>query len=158
MNLYISVADKRLFYIRVRHVFRDLQAGPNAKPVDEREELYGSMVPIYVDAEGGSLYDAMDLALGREKIDYKGVEDCEKTTTITYLPPILQIQIVRAQFNRDVGAGYKENAHLELEPKIYMDRYMESTDGDLSSRRDDYWRWKVDLDRLQKEKSELLRK
>jgi len=137
---------------------RDLKAGPNAKPVDEREELYGSMVPIYVDAEGGSLYDAMDLALGREKVEYQGVEDCEKTTTITYLPPILQIQIVRAQFNRDVGAGYKENAHLELEPKIYMDRYVETLDDDLSARRDDYWKWKVELAAVQMKKAELLRK
>jgi ubiquitin carboxyl-terminal hydrolase 25 len=136
-----------------------LQAGINAKPVDEREELFGSMVPIYVDAEiGGSLYDAIDLALGREKIEYQGIGECEKSTTVTYLPPILQIQIVRAQFNRSVGAGYKENAHLELESKIYMDRYMESVDGDLETRRDDYWKWKVELDHAQKKKSELLRK
>jgi ubiquitin carboxyl-terminal hydrolase 25 len=127
--------------------------------VDEREELYGSMVPVYVDAEiGGSLYDAIDLALGREKIEYQGIGECEKITTVTSLPPILQIQIVRAQFNRSVGAGYKENAHLELESKIYMDRYMESTDDDLSTRRDDYWKWKVELDRAQRKKAELLRK
>jgi ubiquitin carboxyl-terminal hydrolase 25 len=143
----------------VKHVFRDLQAGPNAKPVDEREELYGSMVPVYVDAEiGGSLYDAIDLALGREKIDYQGVGECEKSTTVTYLPPILQIQIVRAQYNRSVGAGYKENAHLELESKIYMDRYVESDDDDLSVRRDDYWKWKVELDRAQRKRNELMRK
>lgn len=150
---------KRLFYIRVKHVFRDLQATPQAKPVDEREELYGSMVPIYVDAEiGGSLYDAIDLALGREKIEYKGIGECEKQTTITYLPPVLQIQIVRTQFNRSVGAGYKENAHLELESKIYMDRYMEAMDSDLTTRRDDYWNWKVELEHAQRRKAELLKK
>ena len=140
-------------------MFRDLQAGPDAKPVDEREELYGSMVPIYIDAEiGGSLYDAIDLALGREQIEYQGVGQCEKRTTVTYLPPILQIQIVRAQYNRSVGAGYKENAHLALESKIYMDRYMEVTDADLTTRRDDYWKWKVELERAQRKKAELLKK
>lgn len=143
----------------MKHVFRDLQAGPSAKPVDEREELYGSMVPIYVDAEiGGSLYDAIDLALGREKIEYQGVGECEKSTTVTNLPPILQIQIVRAQYNRNVGAGYKENTHLELESKIYMDRYVESDDDDLSVRRDDYWKWKVELERAQRKRNELMRK
>ena len=150
----------RLFYIRVKHVFREMQASPSAKPIEEKEELFGSMVPVYVDAEtGGSLYDAIDLALGREQIEYKGIGEAEKSTTITFLPPILQIQIVRTQFNRSVGAGYKENAHLELESKIFMDRYMEvSGDEELSARRDDYWRWKVSLDRAQKKRAELLRK
>ena len=117
------------------------------------------MVPIYVDAEvGGSLYDAIDLALGREKIEYQGVGEVEKSTTVTYLPPILQFQIVRAQFNRSVGAGYKENAHIELETKIYMDRYVDSNEKDFTSRRDDYWTWKVELEVAQKKKTELLKK
>jgi ubiquitin carboxyl-terminal hydrolase 25 len=143
----------------VRHLFRNLQAEANAPPVDEREELYGSMVPIYVDAEvGGTLYDAIDLALGREKIEYQGVGEVEKSTTVTYLPPILQFQIVRAQFNRSVGAGYKENAHIELESKIYMDRYVDMEDDDLNTRRDDYWKWKVELEKAQGKRAELLKK
>jgi len=140
-------------------VFRDLQAGKNAKPVDEKEELYGSMLPIFVEPGiGGSMYDALDRALGREQIEYKGVETCERSTTVTYLPPILQIHIARAQYNRSVGAGYKENAHLELESKIYMDRYMESTDSDLRTRRDDYWQWKFELESAERKKAELLKK
>jgi len=148
-----------LFYIRVREVFRDLQAGSAAEPIDEKEENHGSMLHIYVDPEiGGSLYDAIDRSLGREKIEYKGVEDCEKRTTVTYLPPVLQFQIVRTQFNRSVGAGYKENAHLELESKIYMDRYIDPTDAELASRQDDYWEWKVELEATQRKKAELLKK
>jgi ubiquitin carboxyl-terminal hydrolase 25 len=140
-------------------VFRDLQAGPNAKPIDDKEELYGSILPVYVVAQiEGSLYDAIDRALGREKIEYKGVEDCEKTTTVTYLPPILQIQIVRAQYNRTSGAGYKENTHLELESKIYMDRYMDSTDVELTTRQDDYWKWKLELEHVQRCKAGLLQR
>jgi ubiquitin carboxyl-terminal hydrolase 25/28 len=117
------------------------------------------MLPVYIDPEiGGSLYDAIDRALGRERIEYRGVENCEKSTTVTYLPPILQIQIVRAQFNRSVGAGYKENTHLELEPKIYMDRYMDARDPDFSTRQDDYWKWKMELETAQRKKAEILRK
>ena len=117
------------------------------------------MLPVYIDPEiGGSLYDAIDRALGRERIEYRWVEDCEKSTTVTYLPPILQIQIVRAQFNRSVGAGYKENTHLELEPKIYMDRYMDARDPDFSTRQDDYWKWKMELETAQRKKAEILRK
>lgn len=117
------------------------------------------MLPVYIDPEiGGSLYDAIDRALGRERIEYRGVEHCEKSTTVTYLPPILQIQIVRAQFNRSVGAGYKENTHLELESKIYMDRYMDSMDADFSTRQDDYWKWKMELETAQKKKADVLRK
>lgn len=143
----------------MKQAFRDLQAGPSAKPIDEKEELYGSMLPVYIDPEiGGSLYDAIDRALGRERIEYRGVEDCEKSTTVTYLPPVLQIQIVRAQFNRSVGAGYKENTHLELESKIYMDRYMDSTDPDFNTRQDDYWKWKMELESAQRKKAEILRK
>jgi hypothetical protein len=117
------------------------------------------MVPIYVDAQvGGSLFDAIDLALGREKIEYQGVGEAEKDTTVTYLPPILQFQIVRAQFNRSVGAGYKENAHIELESKIYMDQYVDNDENDFNARRDDYWKWKVELEQAQKKKTELLKK
>jgi ubiquitin carboxyl-terminal hydrolase 25/28 len=152
--------NSSLFYIRVKHVFRAMPVTPSANPIEEKEELFGSMVPVYVDATAtSSLYDAIDLALGREQIEYKGIGEAEKSTTITSLPPILQIQIVRTQFNRSVGAGYKENAHLELESKIFMDRYMEIVgDEELAARRDDYWKWKVELDAAQKKKTELLRK
>jgi Ubiquitin carboxyl-terminal hydrolase len=156
----LAPPNSRLFYIRVKHVFRAMPVTPSANPIEEKEELFGSMVPVYVDATAtSSLYDAIDLALGREQIEYKGIGEAEKSTTITSLPPILQIQIVRTQFNRSVGAGYKENAHLELESKIFMDRYMEiEGDDELAARRDDYWKWKVELESAQKKKTELLRK
>src|SRR5579859_1778116 len=116
------------------------------------------MLHVYIDPEiGGSLYDAIDRALGRERIEYRGIEDCEKSTTVTYLPPILQIQIVRAQYDRSVGAGYKENTHLELESKIYMDRYMDSSDGELRTRQDDYWKWKMELESVQRKKAEIMK-
>jgi hypothetical protein len=77
---------------------------------------------------------------------------------VTYLPPILQIQIVRAQYNRTSGAGYKENTHLELESKIYMDRYLDSTDVELTTRQDDYWKWKLELEQVQRCKAGLLQR
>jgi hypothetical protein len=141
-------------------VFRDLHAPPTAKPIEEREEVLGSMLHIYVDPDvSGTLYDAIDRSLGREKIDYNGVESCEKRTNVSYLPPVLQIQIVRTQFNRSVGAGYKENAHLELESRIYMDRYMVAEDDpEMSLRQDDYWRWKAELEIVLQKRAQLLRK
>jgi ubiquitin carboxyl-terminal hydrolase 25/28 len=127
--------------------------------VDEKEELYGSILPVYVTPQSnGTLYDAIDLSLGREKIEYRGVGECEKITTVTHLPPVLQIQIVRAQYDRFMGAGYKENTHMELEPKIYMDRYMDSTDDELTKRQDDYWKWKSELEQAHRSKASLLKK
>ena len=82
----------------------------------------------------------------------------EFCTTVTYLRPILQFQIVRAQFNRTADAVYTENAQIELESKIYMDRYVDNDENDFNARRDDYWKWKVELEQAQKKKTELLRR
>jgi hypothetical protein len=71
---------------------------------------------------------------------------------------MLQFYLVRAQFNPTAGAVYKENTRIEWESNIYMDRYVDDDENDFSAWRDDYWKWKVELEQAQKTKAELLKK
>ncbi|KAF9116753.1 ubiquitin-specific protease ubp2 [Mortierella sp. AM989] len=46
--------------------------------------------------------------------------------TVTELPPILQIHLMRAQFDRKGNTSYKSNATVTIPKRIYMDQYLES--------------------------------
>jgi len=44
------------------------------------------------------------------------------------LPPLLQIQLQRVQFNRDTLQPYKSQAYVKFGETIYMDRFMDNAD------------------------------
>ncbi|KAF8982330.1 ubiquitin-specific protease ubp2 [Entomortierella lignicola] len=46
--------------------------------------------------------------------------------TVTELPPILQIHLMRTQFDRKGNTSYKSNATVTIPKRIYMDQYLES--------------------------------
>ncbi|KAF9359839.1 ubiquitin-specific protease ubp2 [Mortierella sp. AD094] len=46
--------------------------------------------------------------------------------TVTELPPILQIHLMRTQFDRKGNTSYKSNATVAIPKRIYMDQYLES--------------------------------
>lgn len=81
----------------------------------------------------------------------------EQFGAISKLPPILQIQVQRVQFDPVKKSSFKSTHHLDLKETIYLDRYMDTQKQDIVKRRKDCWAWKRRLVGLQNRKAELLR-
>jgi ubiquitin carboxyl-terminal hydrolase 25/28 len=114
---------------------------------------------IKVDVAGGSrdIYAAIDGAFDVQKISVENGE-AEQYGSITNIPPILQIQVQRVQFDPVKKSSFKSTNHLDLLQLIYMDRYMDTTKPEVINRRRQSWEWKRKLKSLEARRAELLRK
>lgn len=124
--------------------------------VRSKEELW---CDIKVDVASGSrdIYAAIDGAFDAQKVHVDG-EIAEQFGSISKLPPILQIQVQRVQFDPVKKTSYKSTHHLELKETIYLDRYMDTQQEELMNRRRQCWAWKDTLRVLEARREELLRK
>lgn len=111
---------------------------------------------IKVDVASGprDIYAALDGAYDVQQVEVGGALE-PQYTTISQLPPVLQVHVQRAQFDPEKKSSFKSDHHLELKETIYMDRYMDTHDEDLMQRRWECWKWKKDLIRLEARKKEL---
>ncbi|KAF9435405.1 ubiquitin-specific protease ubp2 [Entomortierella beljakovae] len=62
-----------------------------------------------------------------EEADVKGSEGMlNRDITVTELPPILQIHLMRAQYDRQGNTSYKSNANVIIPEYLFMDQFLES--------------------------------
>ncbi|EQL34025.1 ubiquitin thiolesterase [Blastomyces dermatitidis ATCC 26199] len=122
--------------------------------VRSKEESWSD---IKVDVASGSkdIYSAIDGAFDVQKVEVDGAE-VEQYGAISKLPPVLQIQVQRVQFDQVKKSSFKSTHHLELKETIYLDRYMDSNKHNLDERRRECWRWKDELRKLRARKAELI--
>ncbi|KAI3166891.1 hypothetical protein DTO039G3_6158 [Penicillium roqueforti] len=140
---------KDLFYGQTRS-YISTDKGTRSK--DER------WCDIKVDVAHGSrnIYDAIDGAFDIQKISVEN-SVAEQFASISQLPPVLQIQVQRVQFDPVKKCSFKSTNHLGLLETIYMDRYMDTKNPDVVDRRTQCWEWKASLKRLEARREELLR-
>lgn len=81
----------------------------------------------------------------------------EQFGAISKLPPVLQIQVQRVQFDPIKKSSFKSTHHLELKETIYLDRYMDTQHPEIMNRRRQGWEWKNTLKTLEDRRAELLR-
>ncbi|KAI9680790.1 MAG: ubiquitin-specific protease ubp2 [Caeruleum heppii] len=132
---------KQMFYgkVKVRN-----EAG------NARRENVEAFADIKINVSSGSrdIYSALDEAFDvQEVILDDGV--FQQYSSITHLPPVLQVFVQRVQFDKEKSRTYKSESHLGLRETIYMDRYMDSEDTPLLTKRRETWRWKHQLSLLQ---------
>jgi len=129
---------KRLFYNKQKEYSIDTGGAIRCT-----QEVYQS--DIKVNAKFGSIHAALDDAIYRpEESQY---------TTISQLPPVLQILVGRTGYKRETNTSFKIENHLKLEEKIYMDRYMDfSEKTDLAERHRKIWGWKKKIENLEDRK------
>ncbi|OJJ49211.1 hypothetical protein ASPZODRAFT_111904 [Penicilliopsis zonata CBS 506.65] len=141
---------KDLFYGRTKS-YISAAAGVRSK-----EELW---CDIKVDVASGprDIYSAIDGAFDVQKVDVEGAV-AEQYGAISKLPPVLQIQVQRVQFDPVKKSSFKSTHHLELLDTIYMDRYMDTQNLEILNRRRECWQWKNKLKTLEARRDELLRK
>ena len=124
--------------------------------VRSKEELWSD---IKVDVATGTrdIYAAIDGAFDAQRVDVEGTE-VEQFGAISKLPPVLQIQVQRVQFDQVKKTSFKSTHHLDLKETIYLDRYMDTSDADINQRRQESWVWKEEIRNLEARKAELMRK
>ncbi|KAJ7597723.1 hypothetical protein C8J56DRAFT_920783 [Mycena floridula] len=117
---------KRLFYGKTRQVLgAPLDTSKSRAPIDPKVELF-SHLPVNVDEEGFDLYDG----LGRyfdDVVEYEG-QRVPMQMSLIDLPPLLQIQLQRVQFDRDTLQSWKSQAYVKFGETIYLDRFLDSAD------------------------------
>ncbi|KAI0686832.1 cysteine proteinase [Cytidiella melzeri] len=122
------VVDSRLLFYgkkrqRLTHLRETDAMRPRAHSTHEKEDLF-SHLHLNVADEGIDLYDG----LGRYFDDVVEVEGTKKRmeVTIVDLPPLLQIQLQRVQFDRETQQAYKSQAYVKFGETLCMDRFLDS--------------------------------
>jgi ubiquitin carboxyl-terminal hydrolase 25 len=136
---------KRLFFGKQKVITTSKDGKARTK-----EEVF-SDIKVQVTSGPRDIYEALEDVFDEQEV-VVGTSKEPQYTSISLLPPILQIHIARAQFNKKLGSVFKSNHHLEFPPQLFMDRYLESEDKELHQRRTDSWEWKKELAKLEKRK------
>lgn len=139
---------KNLFFGKLKSYTKNEQGVIRAK------EEFISDIKVDVASGPRDIYAALDGAFDVQEVEVGGSLE-PQYTTISQLPPVLQIMVQRAQFDPETKTTVKSNNHLGLRETIYMDRYIDSSDPELQHRRQESWNWKRDLVTLQARKLEL---
>ena len=126
----------------------------NNKGAIRTKEEYMSDIKVDVASGSRDIYAALDGAYDVQEVEVGGGVE-PQYTSISRLPPVLQIHVQRVQFNLTTRSSFKSNNHLQLKETIYMDRYMDSDDPELLERRQQCWQWKKQLLRLENRREQL---
>lgn len=112
---------------------------------------------LFVDVASGpkTIYEALDGAFDVQQVQVDGTYQ-PQYSTVSQLPPILNILVQRAQYDQTKSSAFKSVNHLDLEETIYMDRYIDSDDKDLLQRRTQSWDWKRQLRQLEARREDLM--
>ncbi|KAG6836077.1 hypothetical protein H0H93_011620 [Arthromyces matolae] len=102
---------------------------PTGSSVHEKEDLF-SHLPVNV-TEDSDIYDGLS-GYFDDVVEFNG-EKRRMEVTLVDLPPVLQIQLQRVQFNRETLQPYKSQAYVKFWETIYMDRFMDNADSEKKS-------------------------
>ena len=139
---------KDLFFGKQKSYTTDKQGKTRTK------EEYMSDIKIDVATGSRDIYAALDGAYDVQDVEV-GVGVEPQYTSISVLPPVLQVHVQRSLYDREKKAAFKSTNHLALREIIFMDRYMDSNNPELLERRRQCWQWKKELYLLEKRRAQL---
>jgi len=115
---------KRLFYGKLRQRLRPQTMDPSAPraSLHEREDVF-SHLPVNVTHDSFDLYDGLS-GYFDDVVEYEG-KRARMEVTLVELPPILQIQLQRVQFDRETVQAYKSHTYVKFGETISMDRFLD---------------------------------
>ena len=105
-------------------------------------------VNVFSDPPPPDIYAALDGAFDEQDVEVGGAVE-PQYTTISLLPPILQVHINRTDFDRAKQTNVKSNHLFDFQDILYMDRYLDLANDDLVKRRTQKWAWKKQLSNLE---------
>ncbi|OJT05642.1 hypothetical protein TRAPUB_3565 [Trametes pubescens] len=125
---------KRLFYGKKRQRLTSLSPTDDAihqSSIHEKEDLF-SHLHVNVADEGFDIYDGLARYFD-DVVELVGQKKRMEVSLVD-LPPLLQIQLQRVQFNRETQQAYKSQAYVKFGETIYMDRFMDSANPEKKAR------------------------
>ncbi|CAE6338647.1 unnamed protein product [Rhizoctonia solani] len=123
---------KKLFYGKLLQRLRPI-VDPTSSPttskrmatVHEKEDLFSHLL-VNVSDEGFDLYDGLS-GYFEDEVEHGGRRSRMEVSLLD-LPPILQIQLQRVQFNRETMQAFKSNAYVKFEETLLLDRFLANMD------------------------------
>lgn len=127
-----SSVVKRLFYGTLRQrLIAPTHEGARAVSTHDSENVF-SILPVSVSDEGYDLYDGLSSYFhSTAQLDSNTVS---MEITLVDLPPVLQIQLQRVQWDRETGQSWKSQAYVKFGETICMDRFLDSANPDKRAR------------------------
>ncbi|ESX00072.1 hypothetical protein KL918_005220 [Ogataea parapolymorpha] len=148
---------KQLFYGKTKQILMPVDPVTKEELSSARartkEERFLNLI-VNIGDHPRDIYDALDTYFTEDLLQLDN-EEVKRSLTITELPKILQIQIQRVQFDRERLIPVKSIEPLPFKEDLYMDRYMETTDSELISKRKEVFRWKRQIAELQERRRKL---
>ncbi|KAH9033483.1 hypothetical protein EDB85DRAFT_2289382 [Lactarius pseudohatsudake] len=127
-----SSVVKRLFYGTLRQrLIAPAPEGARAVSTHDSENVF-SILPVSVSDEGYDIYDGLSNYFhSTAQLDSNTVS---MEITLVDLPPVLQIQLQRVQWDRETGQSWKSQAYVKFGETICMDRFLDSANPDKKAR------------------------
>ncbi|RCK58839.1 Ubiquitin carboxyl-terminal hydrolase 2 [Candida viswanathii] len=143
---------KKLFYGKTKQTITPLDKSFKSRVSLER---FFSLI-INVSDHPKSIYDALDYYFNEDIVKLEeGL--VKKSITILELPQILQFHVQRVMFDRERLMAYKSIEPIPFSDKIYLDRYLDTEDEEILTKRNQVFEWKREIKSLQDQKAELLK-
>ncbi|KAI6048070.1 hypothetical protein EDC04DRAFT_2886852 [Pisolithus marmoratus] len=117
---------KRLFYGKLGQRISVLPDQRRSRSsVHEKQDLF-SHLPVNVIDSGIDIYDGLS-GYFDDIVEFEGSK-ARMEVSLIELPPLLQIQLQRVQFNRETLQPYKSQVYVKFGETIYMDRFLDTAD------------------------------
>jgi hypothetical protein len=145
-----------MFYGKMRQRL-ELSDPTAPEPVRVQEEPFFSLL-VDVAEEGRTVYDGLDNVFDDSLVTVSSTE-ARRTVALIGVPPILQIQLQRVQYDRIEKKIFKSNAYMQFGETISMDRYLEVDPNDVEAvaRRDRTNELKRQMEKARARLAELTR-
>lgn len=101
-----------------------------SEPIRTRDDPFFSLlVDVPPTSFDRDIYDGLDSVFDNSTVEIEG-RSAKRSVTLLDLPPVLQIQLQRVQYDREKGRIFKSNAHLKFPEEVNLGRYVEVDAGD----------------------------
>ncbi|KAI5958920.1 UBP2 [Candida theae] len=147
---------KKLFFGKTKQTIQPLESTESSSSSEARVlmERFNSLI-INVSDHPKSIYDALDNYFNEDTVKLEeGL--AKKSITITELPQIMQFHVQRVMFDREKLMAYKSIEPIPFSDKIYLDRYLDTEDEVILSKREEVFQWRRELAELTSQKNEIL--
>ncbi|KXN88948.1 putative ubiquitin carboxyl-terminal hydrolase 2 [Leucoagaricus sp. SymC.cos] len=125
-NVEKASVVKRLFFGKIKQRLTGItDARQSRASVHEKTDLF-SHLPVNVAEDGIDIYDGLS-GYFDDVVDFQG-KQARMEMSLVELPPILQIQLQRVQFNRETLQPYKSQAYVKFWETIFLDRFMDNVE------------------------------
>ena len=143
---------KELFYGTTRQEILPLN---DTQKIRTKYEGFSTLL-VNISDHPRDIYDALDSYFMDEFLNLDEYGDVKRTISITRLPTILQIQIQRVYYDRERFMPFKMIDPLPFSDTIYMDRYANSDNPQIRSKKAETSELKERLKELEETQRSLL--